>query len=207
MAEALEMTHGLCHLYDGLIGSLRHPVLLRHTRWRGLPCNAVFAQKIIKRLWNKFPTIVRPKNLHYLLRLPLHHIFPFIKACQHLVFRLKHIHQNLVWEIVNECEKIPCASNEHCFHQPVYVGMHELQDRGAGSSIGREWSPHLFAYTFKRVFKASALWASACSVTLALAKQICLGRRVCSHLEMHKALQEVLCGSGIHFHLHVKLFA
>lgn len=80
MAKALGMTRGLCHLHDGLIGSPYHPILLWRARWQGLSCNAVFAQKIIKRLWNKFPTIVRPKNLHYLLWLPLHHGFPFFKA-------------------------------------------------------------------------------------------------------------------------------
>ena len=128
MAEALGMNHGPCHLHDGAIGPFGHPVLLRRVRYGILPCNAMFAQKIIKCLINVFPTIILPKDFHNVLGLPLHQGFPFFKSCQHLTLGFEHIHPNLTRKIVNEGEKIPCASDGRRFHRPSHVGMHELQD-------------------------------------------------------------------------------
>ena len=102
--------------------------------------------KIMENILNVFPTVIHPKTLHYVLRLPLHHGFPFFEPCYYLVFGLKHIHTYLVQEIVNEGEKIPCTSIVDRFYRPVYVGMHELHDLcGAGLCIRRECLPCLFA--------------------------------------------------------------
>ena len=101
---------------------------------------------LLKKSSNAFDTYFPPLSVIRTLTI-CSDCLSIFEPCQHLAFGLKHVHLNLSQKIINEGEKIPCASLGQRFHRPTYIGMHKLQDLGGTyTSIRREWSLRLFVF-------------------------------------------------------------
>ena len=116
--EILSMKHIPCHISHSAICMFHHLILLRPIWGRHCISMSWSLKKPLECLGNIFSSVVRPKNLDFVLRLYLCKHLEHLKI---LFFRQQRIQPRFLQKILNEGYKMSCNTHKYGLHGATHM--------------------------------------------------------------------------------------